>query len=415
MPGPEPLDGGRVDLRVAAGEPAPERRPRAVVVDRPARCPRGVRPVAARAGRARSPARRSTPTARARRPPTRPAAGSAGRCRRARRRRRASAYAAGPGRPGPGAARRRPPRRPSRRSAAGGTPSRTRGRARPGPPTTSARPSPRRRGRPGRRRGSPARTSPCAARCSGSGRCREGGASDRTRPDGVWNCAAMMPGVPLGATQSTFTSSSGASTVSPSHSLTRCGSPAISKQAREISPVGAGAGVQRLRHRPLDEERQLRVGDQAVDADLAPRQLGAVGQVSVARAPTRGPAVARPPRCRRPPRPTPASRRRAPNAPAPPGRTAPCRTPGGRAPRRPRGRCGPPAAGSCCVSRTAGACPHRRTTSRAVPRCAGLFRPGRQVRRRRRCGPSACRPFSTLSQSRRTRGSASLDVERPIG
>ena len=52
----------------------------------------------------------------------------------------------------------------------------------------------------------------------------------RTRPWGVCTCAAMMPGVPLGATHSTFTSSSGASTVSPSHSETRCGSPAISSE-----------------------------------------------------------------------------------------------------------------------------------------------------------------------------------------
>ena len=45
----------------------------------------------------------------------------------------------------------------------------------------------------------------------------------------------MMPGVPFGATHSTLTSSSGASTVSPSHSLTRCGSPAISRQASDQS------------------------------------------------------------------------------------------------------------------------------------------------------------------------------------
>ena len=92
----------------------------------------------------------------------------------------------------------------------------------------------------------------------------------------------MMPGVPCGATHSTLTSSSGASTVSPSHSLTRCGSPAISRQARENVAVGAVAGVQLGGDLPLDEERQLRVGDQAVDADLLPAQLGAVGAVAVA-------------------------------------------------------------------------------------------------------------------------------------
>ena len=52
---------------------------------------------------------------------------------------------------------------------------------------------------------------------------------------GRWT--ATMPGVPLGATHSTFTSSRGASTVSPSHSLTRWGSPAISRQSREYAPV----------------------------------------------------------------------------------------------------------------------------------------------------------------------------------
>ena len=92
----------------------------------------------------------------------------------------------------------------------------------------------------------------------------------------------MMPGVPLGATHSTLTSSSGASTVSPSHSLTRCGSPAISRQARETSPSAPVLGCSAVGDSPLDEERQLRVGDQAVDADLLPAQLGAVGAVAVA-------------------------------------------------------------------------------------------------------------------------------------
>ena len=139
----------------------------------------------------------------------------------------------------------------------------------------------------GRPRGSRSRTSRCGARCSGSaglparpGHVARG--QRRTRPSGVWICAAMMPGVPWGATHSTLTSSSGASTVSPSHSLTRSGSPAISRQARENVAVGAVAGVQLGRDVPLDEERQLRVGDQAVDADLLPGQLGAVGAVAVA-------------------------------------------------------------------------------------------------------------------------------------
>ena len=96
------------------------------------------------------------------------------------------------------------------------------------------------------------------------------GRQTRTRPFGVWNCAAMMPGVPFGATHSTLTSSSGASTVTPSHSLTRCGSPAISRHASDQSslPPVDGCSASGLSH--CDEERQLGVGDQAVDADLLP-------------------------------------------------------------------------------------------------------------------------------------------------
>ena len=55
----------------------------------------------------------------------------------------------------------------------------------------------------------------------------------RTSPAGVWNLAATMPGVPFGATHSTLKSSNGISTLSSSHSLTRRGSPAISRQAKE--------------------------------------------------------------------------------------------------------------------------------------------------------------------------------------
>jgi hypothetical protein len=50
-----------------------------------------------------------------------------------------------------------------------------------------------------------------------------------------------------------------------------------------VLPVGAGRRVQLVGTLPLDEERQLGVGDQAVDADLLPLQLGAVGAVPVAR------------------------------------------------------------------------------------------------------------------------------------
>ena len=147
-------------------------------------------------------------------------------------------------------------------------------------------PSPPRSGRPGRPRGSRPRTSRCGARCWGSGPrpagAGSGGPQIRTRPCGVWTCAAMMPGVPCGATHSTLTSSSGASTVSPSHSLTRCGSPAISRQAREKAPSAPALGCSSSGMSHCDEERQLRVGDQAVDADLLPEQLGAVGAVPVA-------------------------------------------------------------------------------------------------------------------------------------
>ena len=104
----------------------------------------------------------------------------------------------------------------------------------------------------------------------------------RTRPLGVWNLAATMPGVPLGATHSTLTSSSGWSTDWPSHSETRAGSPAISRHSSETSPGGAGARVVAGVDVPLDEERQLRVGLQALDAQLLPEQLDAVGAVPVA-------------------------------------------------------------------------------------------------------------------------------------
>ena len=51
-----------------------------------------------------------------------------------------------------------------------------------------------------------------------------------------------MPGVPFGATQSTLTSSSGCSTDWPSQSLTRFGSPAISIDAIDTSPLAPWLG-----------------------------------------------------------------------------------------------------------------------------------------------------------------------------
>ena len=156
-------------------------------------------------------------------------------------------------------------------------------------------PSRPRAGRRGRRRGSRSRRWRCAARCWGwvwrpgfelAALAPQppaiGRSQIRTRPSGVCSCAARMPGVPCGATHSTLTSSSGASTLSPSHSLTRCGSPAISMPASEMVPSAPADGWRSADDLPLDEERELRVGDQAVDADLLPPELGAVGAVPVA-------------------------------------------------------------------------------------------------------------------------------------
>ena len=142
VPGPEPLDGDGVDLRVArAGTTA-----RTSTACRRCRsrapCRRGVRRAPARAGRARSPGRRSRPSARARRRRTRRAAGSPGRCPASTETWAGIAYGAGPARPGRGAARRRSPRRRSPRSAAGGSRCRSPGRGPCGRPTTHAPASP---------------------------------------------------------------------------------------------------------------------------------------------------------------------------------------------------------------------------------------------------------------------------------
>ena len=182
---------------------------------------------------------------------------------------------------------------------------------------------------------------------------------------------ATMPGVPFGATQSTFTSSSGCSTGWPSHSVTRAGSPAISSASSEMLPVEPVDGVQvggSVSH--CDEERQLRVGLQTLDAQLLPEQLGAVGAVPVALDRLAPEALLERVRCRRPRRPSPSSRRRARSARARPARTAPCRRPGGRAPRRARGRCRRSAGGSGCGYRSAGARHRRRTPRRGAPRGA---------------------------------------------
>ncbi len=203
----------------------------------------------------------------------------------------------------------------------------------------------------------------------------------RTSPFGVWNCAAMMPGravrgdpLDLDVLERRLDG-----LAEPLADPLRVTGDLEAGQG----PVGAAAGrrVQLVGAQPLHEERQLRVGDQAVDADLLPQQLGAVGAVAVARDGLAAEALldGAMSSTRRPSR---ASRRRGRSGRARPGRTAPCRRPGGRAPRPPRGRCGRPAAGPCCASRTAGGCHRRRSHGRATPRCAGRCRRGRQGRRR---------------------------------
>ena len=106
---------------------------------------------------------------------------------------------------------------------------------------------------------------------------------------GVWNCAAMMPGVPLGATHSTFTSSSGDSTVSPSHSLTRCGSPAISRQASDQSGLPPADGCSVVGAQPLTKNGSCGSEIRPLTPICFQTQLGAVGTVPVARRRPRGP------------------------------------------------------------------------------------------------------------------------------
>ena len=135
--GPEALDRDRVDLRVAAAEPAAERRAAWRRCRSRTPCRRGVRRGRARPARARSRARRSRPTARARRPPTRRAAAPPGRCRASTRDvRPAPGYAGAASRSRPGCGSTPYTRRGGRgEAAAGGSRSRSRGRARarPGP------------------------------------------------------------------------------------------------------------------------------------------------------------------------------------------------------------------------------------------------------------------------------------------
>ena len=77
LPAPEPVDRRRVVRRQRAAEPRAERRAGRVVVDHEGGAARTQHPRAARPARARTPVRRSTPTARGRRRPRRPAAAAA--------------------------------------------------------------------------------------------------------------------------------------------------------------------------------------------------------------------------------------------------------------------------------------------------------------------------------------------------
>ena len=105
----------------------------------------------------------------------------------------------------------------------------------------------------------------------------------RTTPFGVANWAATTPGVPCGATHSTSTSSSGRvdGVAEPVADPVRVAGDLDGGRAA-TSPVAPALGCCSTAGLPLDEERQLRVGLQALHADLAPAQLDAVGTVPVA-------------------------------------------------------------------------------------------------------------------------------------
>ena len=178
-------------------------------------------------------------------------------------------------------------RRPAREVEAGAAPEVEHGRA--GPvPSSGPRGSPARRGRRGRTRGSQL-VDPGGARCWGSAPRRGGAGSPpaqmRTTPVGVLNWAATTPGTPCASTHATSTSSSGTvdrrrrATRDPvagrRRSRARRGGPAVGAAALGCSLAGA---------LPLQEERQLRVGLHALDADLLPLELEAVGPEPRARA-----------------------------------------------------------------------------------------------------------------------------------
>ena len=280
---------------------------------------------------------------------------------RARRRRPAAGYDGGPARQVGvrlDADDRRAVAANARQVEAGAAADVEHGRAGPVGRPRASRPRSARRGR---RRGSRARRSPGGARCSGWGRpasrrarrdlVPDSAAFRRTRhrPDRASDPDEAVRGLDLrgddagGAVRGDpldLTSSSGASTVSPSHSLTRCGSPAISRQARENV---AGRRRRSGAARP-GSSHSMKNG--SCGSAIRPLTPICFQRSSVPSGRCRLPATAsRPSRCSTggdvvdrhdPAQPAAAEGGAGPDRLA---ERAPCRTRGGRAPRRPRGRC----------------------------------------------------------------------------
>ena len=185
----------------------------------------------------------------------------------------------------------------------------------------------------------------------------------RTGPFGVSRWAATMPGSP--STQEMWMPSSGSSSASLQPLRQRVAvagqlEPGEPQTAWTVRPPGAPPG-----RSSTHEERQQRVDDHGVDADLPPVQLGAVRADPV---PWRGWTI-EPSLDRRdvvdgdhPAEPS-AAGARAPLA--PPGRTAPCPRLGAPARRPPRGRCRRRAVRSRSSCRTAGGRRPARSSRRA--------------------------------------------------
>ena len=102
-----------------------------------------------------------------------------------------------------------------------------------------------------------------------------------TSPVGVSKVTAIRPGVPCGETNSKSMTDEVLSAGRPSQSRTRAG------VAGDLQGLDGDLGLRvvgGVRHAvlPLDEVGQLRVGLQALDAQLLPAQLDPVGAVPVA-------------------------------------------------------------------------------------------------------------------------------------